>query len=298
MQAIDETRSFCQKLDLCQTPELWILRDDLIHPEVSGNKWRKLKYNVAQAQIQKKGILSFGGAFSNHIAATAAACQLLKIPCIGVIRGTEIISQNDPKNLTIRRAQAQGMQIIFVSRSEYADRASLYQKMQENFPNYYIIPEGGANAWGQLGAQEITRNLPFSPDYFVLAVGTGTTLIGILRRLQPHQKVIGISVLAPTHNIAIRKYILNNTPAHLHAQFELIEDYHFGGYAKKTPALLAFQSDIFQQTDIPLDTVYTAKMFYAAMDLIGKGYFTKTEPSSCKILLIHTGGLQGNEVIV
>jgi 1-aminocyclopropane-1-carboxylate deaminase len=298
MQAIDEARSFCQKIDLSQNPELWILRDDLIHPEVSGNKWRKLKYNIAQAQGEKKGILTFGGAFSNHIAATAAACQLLKIPCIGIIRGTQIVSQNDPNNLTIRRAQAQGMQLIFLSRSEYADRERVYQKMQKKFPNYYIIPEGGANAWGQLGAEEITHNLPFLPDYFVLAVGTGTTLIGILRRLQAHQKVIGISVLAPTHNMAIKKYILDNTPAHLHGQFELIEDYHFGGYAKKTPALSAFQLDISRQTGIPLDQVYTAKMFYAALDLIGKQYFTQQEAATCKILLVHTGGLQGNNQMI
>ena len=282
---IDEKRSFCQSLKEIH-PNLWILRDDLIHPEVSGNKWRKLKYFIEEAQKSKQGILTFGGAFSNHIAATAAASKLFNLPCIGIIRGEKAYQFNK----TLTKAQENGMILEFVSRSFYADREKMYLYYQEKYPNYLVIPEGGSGFLGEKGASEIVKNLAFQPDYFVLAVGTGTTLRGILHQIKEDQKVVGIPILAKSYQARLLKEIEQKEPFFNPKKLLWCEDYHFGGYAKYSPSLLAFQQEILQKYEIPLDHVYTAKMFYATLDLISKHFFEEKK----EILMIHTGGLQGN----
>ncbi len=250
-----------------------VLRLDLIHPQISGNKWFKLKYNLEEAKrLGYDTILTFGGAFSNHIHATAVACNQAGFKSIGVIRG----EPSSIGNYTLSDAAANGMQLFFVSREDYNKKqeAGFIKSLTERFGNFYSVPEGGDNELGAKGCEEIlpTQN---NFDIVLCACGTGTTLKGISNSLQPSQKIIGISVLKGVGDL--------NANANVNAE------YHFGGYAKHTNELLEFKKNFEAQTQIPLDYVYTSKLFFGAYDLIKSNRLTGN-----KILIIHSGGLQGN----
>lgn len=252
------------------------MRLDLIHPEISGNKWFKLKYNLEEANHQKKDtIITFGGAFSNHIAATAAICKLAGLKCIGMIRGDEAHSDNP----TLNAAKETGMQLQFVSREDYRKKTedAYLRNIQRQYPNSYIIPEGGNNELGQKGCTEILNEMTDPYEIIFCAFGTGTTFKGIQQSLKPHQQLVGINVLK-----------FEAKPEHENT--EILNNYHFGGYAKHNAHLLDFKNWFESEFQIPLDYVYTAKLFYAVFDLLKN----KKIDVSKKILIIHSGGLQGN----
>lgn len=256
--------------------QLSMLRLDLIDPEISGNKWFKLKYNLEKArELGKTTILTFGGAFSNHIAATAAACKREGFQSIGLIRG-ETSSQS---NATLSGAKQLGMQLLFVSREEYRQKEEVdyLEALARRFPNAYIIPEGGDNALGQKGCEEILSKETQGFEHIFCAYGTGTTFKGLAKSLQPHQSLYGINVL---------KYdAISELP-----RSTVLNDYHFGGYARHTQELLEFKSWFEKAFRIGLDYVYTTKAGYAVFDLIKQGKLKQED----RILIIHSGGLQGN----
>ena len=257
----------------------------LIHPRVSGNKFRKLKYNLEKAQLQNhKGLLTFGGAFSNHIAATASAGQELNIPTVGVIRGEELVTQIE-SNPTLRYAKSCGMHLEFVSRSSYnkkTDPAYLLQLL-ETFKDYYILPEGGTNALAIKGCEEILTVKDQSFDIICCAVGTGGTIAGVINGSLLTQKIIGFPALKGEFlKEDICKFATQSN-------WELWGDYHFGGYAKVNSKLIKFMNEFKLTYNIPLDPVYTAKMMYGIFEGIRSGEI----PQTAKVLAIHTGGLQG-----
>jgi len=261
--------------------------DYLIHPTVSGNKYRKLKYNLQKAQSENyKGILTFGGAFSNHIAATAAAGQALNIPTVGIIRGEELASKIE-LNSTLNYAQSCGMQLEFVSRSVYKQKTdpAYLKTLLESFEDFYIIPEGGTNALAIKGCEEILTEEDHTFDTICCAVGTGGTIAGLINSSLPTQKIIGFPALKGGFlNEDICKFATQSN-------WELWEAYHFGGYAKVDSKLITFMNHFKTTFKIPLDPVYTAKMMYGIFDAIHTGEI----PKDAKVLAIHTGGLQGIE---
>ena len=274
-----------QTLQLPHPVQLTIKRLDLIHPQISGNKFFKLKYNLLAAQQQGfSQVLTFGGAFSNHIAATAFAAQHFGFQSIGMIRGEELASQQF--NPTLQAAHDLGMQLNFVSRTKYRLRhqAEYLQQLQQQYPQAFIIPEGGSNALAIQGTQEI-----LSPDdlenYDVIccAVGTGGTLAGIIESSSELQHVLGFSALKGDF---LKHDIQQWTDK---SNWSLTDAYCCGGYAKITPKLLQFMQQFEQQHHIPLEQVYTAKMMMGLLDLIQHHHF----PAHTRILAIHTGGLQG-----
>ena len=269
---------------------LYIWRLDLIHPHISGNKLFKLKYNIEEAKKNGKDtLLTFGGAYSNHIAATAFAGKEYGFKTIGIIRGNEISELNP----TLQFATDCGMQLHYVSREEYKtkDTKEFLQELITKFPNAYIIPEGGANELGIKGCKEIVNNIPIDFDYICCPCGTGTTLAGIILSLQEHQQAIGFQVLKGkdyiksevTDWLAKFNYTNNNN-------WRINEDYHFGGYAKVNTELKDFKTTFEKENSIPLDYIYTAKMMFGIYSLIEKGLFEKNKT----IIALHTGGLQGN----
>ncbi len=266
---------------LCQH-EVSVLRLDNLHAQVSGNKWFKLQYYLNDFIESGKSILAtFGGAYSNHIAATAAACNILGITCIGYIRG-EQPAQYSP---TLQLAVEQGMQLRFVEREIYKDKEKI---MSEN-PALYWIPEGGYGNLGMLGAADIWNCVPNRETYshVFLPVGSGTTVAGLLQGSNMNQQVFGVSVMK--HNFSLEKEIEALVPNT--KRLELLHDFHFGGYAKKIEELLVFMKETWGKYRIPLDFVYTAKAFYALTKKVEEGIF----PEGSRILFIHTGGLQGNQ---
>ena len=258
-----------------------------IHETVSGNKFRKLKYNLKELQERASvGILTFGGAFSNHIAATAAAGQLLNISTVGIIRGEELATKIET-NPTLAYAKSCGMQFEFVSRSLYRQKteSTYINDLQEKYPNYYIIPEGGTNDLAIMGCKEILSEFDKEFDIICCAVGTGGTISGLINSSLPKQKIIGFPALKGAFlNEDICKFATQSN-------WELCNDYHFGGYAKVDSNLIHFINNFKKEFEIPLDPVYTGKMMFGIFDLIQKGVFS----TSAKILAIHTGGLQGIE---
>jgi 1-aminocyclopropane-1-carboxylate deaminase len=275
-----------QKIKIVNTTiSLHIRREDLIHPFISGNKFRKLKYNLVQAKAENHDtLLTFGGAFSNHIAATAYAGSAHGFTTIGIIRGDEFESKID-KNPTLDFAQQCGMQLKFISREEYRHKteAAFIENLKHEFGEFYCIPEGGTNELAIKGCQEILSTDDSQYDFVCTSVGTGGTISGIINSSLPHQKVLGFPALRGDFlNDEIRKFARNQN-------WELIPDYHFGGYAKVNSALIAFINQFYLENRIPLDPIYTGKMVFGVMDLIYTNYF----PEHSKILLIHTGGIQG-----
>ena len=264
---------------------LFVRREDLLHPEISGNKFRKLKYNVAEAKKLGLPILTFGGAFSNHIAATAAAGHLHGIRTIGVIRGDELASIN--LNPTLKLARSQGMELHFINRESYRDRhkPELAGLLQQRFGAFYLLPEGGTNELAVRGCEEILAEADFGFDYICVASGTGGTVAGISRRAATHQHILGFAAVRDESvSGLIRSYSDKEN-------WKLIDRYDFGGYGKIDVQLIDFVNDFKQSHGIPLDPVYTGKMMFGVMKMIDDGYFS---PGST-ILIIHTGGLQGIE---
>jgi len=277
--------------------ELYLKRDDLIHPEISGNKWRKLKYNlIAVGEQGKKRILTFGGAYSNHIAATAAAGKLSGFQTIGIIRGEEL---NTSKNHTLAFARENGMQLEFISREDYPKKseADFIAGLHEKFGDFYLVPEGGANELGVKGCMEILNEVEEDFDFICAACGTGTSIAGIIASAKINQKVIGFPVLKGGGFLEKEiTSLIKRTQLYLGidtlptANWQLPTDYSFGGYAKHMPELLEFIRDFKAKHGIELDFVYTGKMMFGIYDLMKKGFF----PKGSRILAIHTGGLQGN----
>ena len=273
--------------------ELYLKREDLIHPFVSGNKYRKLKYNLIEAQ--KKGfktLLTFGGAFSNHIAAVASAGNDIGFKTIGVIRGAELENKVSI-NPTLSFAKQSGMQFKFVSREAYRNKISesFINNLKEEFGSFYLIPEGGTNELAIKGCTEILNKEDFNFDYICAAVGTGGTISGLINCSKPSQQVYGFPALKGSFlQQDISKFVTSDN-------WQLITDYHFGGYAKINAELISFINKFKKAQGIPLDPVYTGKMMFGIFDLIEKGFFNK----GTKILAIHTGGLQGisgmNEIL-
>jgi 1-aminocyclopropane-1-carboxylate deaminase len=266
-----------------------VLRLDKIHPIISGNKLFKLYYFLQQTKEENKTtIITFGGAYSNHLAATAYACALHNIRCIGIVRGQK------PAQLshTLQQCLQNNMQLQFVSREEYdkKETAEYLTALQNEYPNSLIIPEGGYDELGSNGAALIKDLI--KPNYFThicLAVGTATTLGGIAQKANSSQQIIAIPVLKGMTDIEQRIFHLTKRE-YTTKQLFIWDDYHFGGYAKKTPELIHFMNECWLKYRLPLDFVYTAKVFYSIVDNIKKDFF---KPNS-HILFIHTGGLQGN----
>lgn len=264
---------------------LFIRREDLIHPFISGNKFRKLKYNLLQAKVEnKETLLTFGGAFSNHIAALAFAGKEQGFKTVGIIRGDELRDEIQ-ENPTLKFAHECGMQFKFVTREVYRDKteAGFIEGLKQEFGDFYLIPEGGTNELAVKGCTEILTKEDTQFDFICCAVGTGGTISGIINSLLPGQQVLGFPALKGDFlKEDIRKFARNQN-------WELITDYHFGGYGKVDPELITFINQFYAENQIPLDPIYTAKMVFGVMDLINKNYF----PENSKILLIHTGGIQG-----
>ncbi|MBE0391485.1 1-aminocyclopropane-1-carboxylate deaminase/D-cysteine desulfhydrase [Flavobacterium sp. PL002] len=262
-----------------------VKRDDLIHPFVSGNKFRKLKYNLLEAKKEnKQTLLTFGGAFSNHIAAVAYAAKENGLQSIGIIRGDEL-RDKIIQNPTLQFAQDCGMQLEFITREAYRDKnePTFIASLQKQFGDFYLVPEGGTNDLAIKGCEEILTNEDAAFDYICCAVGTGGTISGLINSALPHQKVLGFPALKGDFlQDEIRIFVQNQN-------WELITDYHFGGYGKVNEVLIAFINEFFKETKIPLDPIYTGKLFFGVMNMIEDNYF----PPQSKIMLIHTGGLQG-----
>nr|WP_227807505.1 pyridoxal-phosphate dependent enzyme [Lutibacter profundi] len=269
---------------------VFIKREDELHPFISGNKYRKLKYNLEEAKKQHKTtLLTFGGAYSNHIAATAAAGFEYNFKTIGIIRGDELannsqeIIQNNP---TLKFALEHQMQFHFVSRKEYRNKTlkEFIANLQRQFGDFYLVPEGGTNHLAVKGCEEILTSNDDKFDIICSAVGTGGTISGIINSLKKNQKAIGFPALKGDFlQNEIKKYVLKNN------NWILNTAYHFGGYAKVSEELIIFINKFKNETLIPLDPVYTGKMMFGIVDLIKKNYFKQ----GTKILAIHTGGLQG-----
>ena len=269
---------------------LYVYRLDLNHKDVSGNKLFKLHYNLSEAKKQgKKTLLTFGGAFSNHIVATAAAGKEEGLNTIGIIRGEELSESNS----TLGFAKACGMKLHFVSRTLYQNKIELYKEVEQKFANenYYLIPEGGSNELGIKGCEEITKNIPIDFDIICCSCGTGATFSGITLSLKEHQHALGFQVLKGEKCI---QQEVENWLTHFKSNqknWEINEDYHFGGYAKLKPNLLEFMLQFERENQVPLDYIYTGKMMFGIYDLIKIGKFKKGQT----IIAIHTGGLQGNK---
>ena len=248
-----------------------IKREDLIHPFISGNKYRKLKYNIKEAKkVGKTTLLTFGGAFSNHIAAVAYAGKEYNFKTIGMIRGEEL-GKKEALNPTLQFAQACGMQFKFVSRDAYRSKADSHfiDNLKHEFGDFYLLPEGGTNDLAVKGCEEILETDDFKFDYICCAVGTGGTIAGLINASKKHQKILGFPALKGDFlQQDIRKFANQEN-------WELITDYHFGGYGKIKPELITFINKFKKNYNIPLDPIYTGKMMFGIFDLIEKGYFSK-----------------------
>lgn len=264
--------------------QIFIKREDLIHPKISGNKFWKLFFNVNQyleSNPEKPLLISFGGAFSNHIASVSAFGKEFGIPTIGIIRGNEL-ENNWQENPTLSEASKNGMQFFFVSREDYQNKEKLTQKFIEKYPNSLIIPEGGSNEMAVEGVRYMLGNDTKDFDYLCTAVGTGGTSAGISRFAEDHQKVIGIKAVKDNSlEKTIQEWSRRNN-------FELI-DADENRYGKITDGNIRFINWFYEKYEIPLDPIYTGKMMQKIFDLAEKDFF----PKGSKILAFHTGGLQG-----
>lgn len=263
---------------------LVLQREDLLHPSVSGNKFRKLKYNLEAAVAQNKEmLLTFGGAFSNHIAAVAAAGKEVNLKTIGIIRGEELASKIS-ENATLSFAEGCGMQLHFVSREAYRmkETPDFINKLKKHFGDFYLLPEGGTNDLAVKGCEEILTDANFF-NYICVPVGTGGTMAGLVKVSAEDQEVLGFSALKGSFQSSeIAKYTSKTN-------FEITDDYCFGGYGKIDIDLVRFINEFKNKTGIPLDPIYTGKMMYGIMDLLKKGHFKENS----RIFAVHTGGLQG-----
>ncbi len=278
---------------------IFIKRDDLNHTVVQGNKLRKLKYNLLKAiKSNYDTVLTFGGAYSNHILATAQASSECQIHSIGIIRGDELALKNSKWSQTLIQAQNVGMKLRFVNRKQYrlkhqSEDAISIIKNQSRLP--FVIPEGGSNQLAIAGVSEIINELKLQikqPDYIFSACGTGGTLAGLIDGVFNSNwktKICGIPVLNAMDSINENIEVLSEHSNQVN--WQLYDNYHFGGYAKHTDELVDFSKMFSKNNNIPLDKIYTSKAFYAVFDLINKGAI---KPKT-SVLILHTGGLQGGE---
>jgi 1-aminocyclopropane-1-carboxylate deaminase len=273
-------------LDLLRNPirtQVLVKRDDLIDPYISGNKWRKLKYILKEVEHQnKKHIVTFGGAYSNHLVATAAACSRSRLKSTAFVRGESLTNE------MLMLCRLFGMELIFTSREDYKQKRQLYEQHFGNNDDTYFVDEGGASLEAVLGCSEIIAELPPDIDHIFCAAGTGTTAAGLLKG------ILDAGLKTQLHVIPVLKggdFIANEISNYtgVSSQLTLHLDYHFGGYAKTTPELISYMKSFVAEEGILVDQVYTAKMFYALDDLLHKGFFKPDE----KIVALHTGGLLG-----
>ncbi len=267
-----------------------ILRADLSHSALSGNKYYKLKYNLLAAKKQQYStLLTFGGAYSNHLYATAAAGKLYGFQTIGIVRG----EKHEPLNATLRFATDCGMKIVYMDREKYRQKTatSVINELKEHLGEFYLIPEGGSNELAVLGCQELGAIIKsYSPDYVGLAVGTGGTMAGIIKASDKNCQIIGFSSLKGGTFLEneIEKFL---DAATIYPKWLINNDFHFGGYAKSNQELFNFINDFEQTYRIPLEPIYTGKMMYGFFELIKKGFFSP----HTHLLAVHTGGLQGKQ---
>jgi 1-aminocyclopropane-1-carboxylate deaminase len=288
MDIIDESKIVIQELSPAWVGEdisIDMLRLDLIHPVVSGNKWYKLrKYLDHVIALKYKAILTFGGAYSNHLSATAGAAKLYGFSSIGIVRGDGQITE------TLQQCREMGMDLYFISREDYKkkDDPDFLQQLSEQFDHPYIIPEGGASDLGRIGAQRIEWEMYHGHTHICVSVGTGTTFIGLRNALAPEIQLLGF---APMKQGA---YLEEEIKPHLKegrdTNWELFDQWHFGGFGKSNDELIGFMNDFYRINNIPLDVVYTSKMMFGVKQMAAAGYF----PEGAKVLCVHTGGLQGN----
>jgi len=264
---------------------LFLKREDNIHSFISGNKYRKLKYNIEAAKkLGVSKLITFGGAYSNHIAAVAFAGQEFGFETIGIIRGDEL-EDKIQENPTLLFAQGCGMQFKFISRESYREKHSMsfIEKLKKEFDNFYLLPEGGTNELAVKGCEEILTEADTYFDYVCCAMGTGGTISGIINSSKQGQQILGFPALKGSFlKEDISRFVTRKN-------WNIINEYHFGGYAKITMELIEFINQFKKENNIQLDPVYTGKMMFGIFDLLKKGYFKK----GSKILAIHTGGLQG-----
>ena len=274
---------------------LFVKRDDLIDPEISGNKWRKLKLNLAQAKHRGNDtVLTFGGAHSNHLAATAAAASRQSLKSIGVVRGEDA----DLDNPTLRFARDKGMKLHLVSREEYGGRnnPAMQESLHTAFGHFYTIPEGGANHYGVQGCQDIMKEIDIDAHRIFVACGTATTLSGMALANMRRSDIYGVSALKGGG------FLIKNLEDNLHSVYQdadteryakekvhLLLNHHFGGFAKTTDQLIAFMRDFYRETGIKTDPIYTAKAAFAMVKMALKHETVRPE----NWVLIHTGGMQG-----
>jgi len=286
VQEVNSRNHFIEMEILAQKGiSLCVKREDEIHPIVSGNKWRKLKYHL-KAALKKEsiGLLTFGGAYSNHIAATAYAAQEVGLKAIGFIRGERI----EPLNPTLAAAERQGMELHFLSRTIYRQQKDMVAAQFDPDKQFHHVPEGGADALGVQGCQEIlTKSDKISFDIISCSSGTGTTAAGLYQSLGPDQQLRVYPALKGDFARTDIDDLL--TERSNNEMLSIVSDYHFGGYAKTTSQLIEFMRDLFSQTGIRTDPIYTGKLFFGLMEDIFKG----TISEGSRILAIHTGGLQG-----
>ena len=286
------------KLDFLEEKniQLYVLREDLINPTISGNKWRKLFYNLQEAKHQGKNqLLTFGGAFSNHIAATAAAGKQFGFKTIGIIRGEEHL----PLNPTLQLAYENGMQFHYVDRTFYREKkydVLFLETLKEQYGDFYLVPEGGSNAFAVKGCTEIIKNINIDYDIICCACGTGGTIAGIIASVDETKQVIGFPALKGGEFLKndiqqlLADYQQQFSVEINHPNWSLNTDYHFGGYAKRTKELIEFVTFFNEKHNIPLDYIYTGKMLFGIYEMAKMSAFFNGK----KIVAIHTGGLQGN----
>ncbi|WP_442590451.1 1-aminocyclopropane-1-carboxylate deaminase/D-cysteine desulfhydrase [Pedobacter sp. AW31-3R] len=272
-----------QQLSHPYLKDLWMKRDDLIDPYISGNKWRKLKYILQDAAAKgKTHLVTFGGAYSNHLVATASAAARAGLKSTAFVRGEELANE------MLVLCKLFGMHLIFIDRESYRDKLSCYHKYFGNNPDSYFVDEGGAGSKAVKGCAEIIAELPGDVDHIFCAAGTGATAAGLLKGIQDaglKTKLHVIPVLKGGEFMKddIQRYVPFTEHLIVHT------NYHFGGYAKTQPLLLAFIKQFIAETGILIDPVYTAKMCYAIYDMADKNYFVENQ----KIVAIHSGGLLG-----
>jgi 1-aminocyclopropane-1-carboxylate deaminase len=279
----EEIYSPVQKITFAPFNNLFVKRDDLIDPYISGNKWRKLKYILAKAKADHKThLVTFGGAYSNHLVATAAAASRSGLTATAFVRGEEV------KNELLLLCSLFGMKLIFTDRDSYRDKHQLFDQYFSSDVKAYFINEGGASVEATIGCAEVIEELTEPYDHIFCAAGTGTTAAGLLKGIQQQQLNTKLHIVPVLKDASfIREEIAHYTPISSHLELHL--DYHFGGYAKTTPELISFIKTFTAKTGLLLDPVYTSKMFYAIQDLAKQGIIGKDE----KVLAIHTGGLMG-----
>jgi 1-aminocyclopropane-1-carboxylate deaminase len=277
---------------------VFLKRDDLIHPIISGNKWRKLKYNMKEAAKQgAQGIVTFGGAYSNHLVAAAFAAQAAGMPMVAMVRGEEAVG--DAQNTTMAQLRSCGAEVVGLTREAYSKKEDplFLAELAARYPNHFIIPEGGANLLGLRGCMEILHEVTEPFNVVAAPLGTATTFAGLLASGFAAQQFLGFPAIKGGDylNAHVENFLMNAKQQGLvpdtlrQPAWQLVTDYHFGGFGKMPPELIAFMNHFFDETGIPLDPVYTAKMMLGLANMAQSGCFAK----GTRILALHTGGLQG-----